>query len=109
MPMKEQLLIQLGERGWNVIRHSKELEWWAKEIWVLESLWAPRGFRVFLTFLTDPQPGSTEPFWALRASTEWPTDRNAPDEPFLLFREWEDQLPGFSQGLEELRIQASAG
>ena len=104
MAMKDELLRRLGENGWSVTRHSADLEWWVQEIWALESVWAPRGFRLHLTFLTDPQPGSTEPFWALGTCSDRPANRDeAAGEPFLLFREWVDRLPAFLSALDRQR------
>lgn len=106
--MKEQLLARLTERGWSVTRHTAELDWWAQEIWALESIWRPSGYTLFLTFLTDPQPGSTDPFWKVGTCPRWPENRNeAGEEPCLAFRGWVEALPGFIRDLDQLRATSS--
>ena len=38
---REELLSQLSEHGWRVTQEESELEWWADEMWQLESVWSP--------------------------------------------------------------------
>jgi hypothetical protein len=108
--MKEKLLSLLADRGWSVTRHSAELEWWAQEIWVLESKWAPPGYTLFLTFLVDPRPGGTDPFWAVGTCPHWPEDRYAAgQDPSICFRGWVEALPGFIRDLDQLREEFKQG
>jgi hypothetical protein len=50
------LIVKLAEHGWSVVhRERNDIDWWADEIWTVESEWAPRGLNVYLTWLVDPQ------------------------------------------------------
>ena len=52
---KSDLLAALRESGWEVMStETANLDWWADEQWVVESTWSPRGFRLVLSFLVDP-------------------------------------------------------
>src|SRR5688572_21040420 len=53
---RTELLNQLPKHGWNVVSIEEDsLEWWADEMWVLESVWSPVGSRAYVTLLVDPQ------------------------------------------------------
>ena len=70
----KELAARLERAGWRVAeRIERGLEWWAAEVWMIESVWAPNGVRAYLTFLTDPQ---YETFgsrvWALGMSDKRP-------------------------------------
>jgi hypothetical protein len=54
------LIRKLAEHGWDVTSRDRDVEWWAQEIWTVESVWAPHGFTVFLTWLIDPQKGESD-------------------------------------------------
>lgn len=46
----------LEMNGWDVEAiHTRDLEWWADEIWELKSHWTPQGATACITFLVDPQ------------------------------------------------------
>jgi hypothetical protein len=102
--VQEQLLEMLERRGWSVTRHSAELEWWADEIWAVESIWSPSGFTLYLTFLNDPQPGSQEPFLAVGTCPHWPQNMDeAGEDPYIAFYGWVQALPQFVDDLDRLR------
>jgi hypothetical protein len=84
--LQEKLLKQLELSGWSVTRQKGDQDWraWFQEIWVLESRWSPHGLALFLTFLTDPQPGNPNPFWTVGTSRKRPENRfEADGEPRL--------------------------
>ena len=51
---RTELLNQLPEHGWRVASVEENLEWWADEMWLLESEWSPVGGLAYVTFLVDP-------------------------------------------------------
>ena len=66
--------------GWDIDRVNKDdLEWWADEIWVLNSNWSPTGSVAHITFLVDPMhEGSRkkgEAVWGLGCSKAYPASR----------------------------------
>jgi hypothetical protein len=93
------LLTVLPEHGWRVARTEENLEWWADEMWLLESTWSPVGSRAYITFLVDPQfDGSRrkgEAVWAVMASLYKPTSNLQEEHEFTfsLGQGWKDQLP----------------
>jgi hypothetical protein len=69
----------LAEHGWNIAGvEDQALEWWADEIWVLESAWSPVGAQAYVTFLVDPQSPPNrkkgQDVWAVKASAVRPVD-----------------------------------
>jgi hypothetical protein len=104
-----QMLAELSERGWRVNNREREdLDWWADEIWAVESEWAPRGFAVYLTWLVDPQwDGHRQPgqaVWAVGTSLRRPASRSeAEGGPLMPIKHWPGQLAGFLAGLSALR------
>lgn len=103
MSLQDELCEQLTRRGWSVVRHTDDLEWWAREIWLLESVWAPHGFRLYVTLLSDPLPGQ-EPFYNIGTCRRWPEDRDEADgEPSMLFRGWVENLPAFLDAMDACR------
>ena len=106
------LLEHLPRFGWELVAvQDADLDWWADEVWVLESSWSPAGCRVYLTFLidlmADRERKKGQQVWAVGASFEWPTDPGLiKDRPMLyLGHHWREQLPGFLNELSELRHQ----
>jgi hypothetical protein len=101
------LLHQLSRYGWRrmEIESPFEDEWWAAEIWVVESTWSPVGLRIYMTFLVDLQGTDV---WALGAACERPRDRFAAAELFCLpgpGHGWHDQMPVLFEVLATLRDQ----
>jgi hypothetical protein len=111
MRLQDDLLLELETFGWSITRRPGERNHraWFHEIWELESRWSPRGFNLFLTFLSDPQPGNPIPFWLIGTSSESPKNSHeANGEPSLMVTpHWIDDLPQFVDGLNELRRTAA--
>ena len=93
------LLALLPEQGWQVARTEENLDWWADEMWFLESTWSPVGSRAYITFLVDPQfEGNRrkgEAVWAVMASLFKPTSYFQGEHEFIvsLGQGWKDHLP----------------
>ncbi len=105
----DRLFARLSQDGWTISIHDEGLEWWVHEVWALKSIWSPRGFLLYLTFLVDPQPGSVEPFERLHCGFNWPENRLEPgDGPSMLFPEWPENLDQFVSELNELRSSAES-
>ena len=95
----------LTNHGWAVVEVEQpfEHEWWAAEIWRIESEWSPKGVRAYLTFLVDPQGGRGD-VWAVCASTERPADRPFNSGPSMRLRNvWQEELPVFVNDLSQFR------
>jgi hypothetical protein len=116
LTQRTELAAQLPEHGWQVIGvEDSGLEWWADEIWLIESLWSPKGFRLYLTFLVDPmadgQRAEGQNVWAVGTSIERPVDRvSAQGKPLLsLGHGWRSHLTEFFAGLSGPRCDAAEG
>jgi hypothetical protein len=109
--LQNDLMKYLEQNGWAVTRHRGEQDWraWFYEIWVLESHWSPHGFNLFLTFLTDPQPGNPNPFWRIGTSFKLPENSSEADgEPSVMVTpNWINDLPQFVVSLNALRQSAT--
>lgn len=106
---RAELLSLLPEQGWRVSFLEEDLEWWADEMWLLESVWSPVGSRAYVTFLVDPQfEGSRkkgEAVWAVMASLFKPVSNLRGENEHLLNlgQGWQDNLPLFFMLLGTLR------
>lgn len=107
---QKQLIDQLQRFGWQVVtRETDNLEWWADEIWIIESSWSPQGQKFFLTFLVDPQwdghRQKNQGVWAITASRQKPNSRQeAKGDPIISLKpKWEQRLPDFIAALSSLR------
>ena len=116
LTQRAELAKQLPDHGWQVlVVEDSGLDWWADEIWLIESLWSPRGCRLYLTFLVDPmadaQRAKGQSVWGVGTSTVRPRERgSAEGQPLLsLGHGWRSQLAAFFDGLAGLRSQAGAG
>lgn len=105
---QRELINRLTHLGWEIVSQQRnDLEWWADEIWTVESVWSPHGFRVYLTFLVDPHPPSTG-VWAVGASSEWPANHwQAQDRGLAGRSTWPHDLPVLIAALSDLRAQAA--
>ena len=95
--------------GWNVaeIEQPFEDEWWSAEFWLIDSVWSPKGVRVYLTFLVDPMDGCDD-IWAVHASKERPGQRPLDDDPLMSLRHgWQKELQVFLKSLDRFRIESS--
>ena len=110
---RQELLNQLAGHGWRVASQEEELEWWADEMWRIESLWSPVGSLAYVTFLVDPQSHHErkrgEDVWAVMASIARPVSRLNVEGEFTvsLGRGWKRELPAFFEHLAFLRRQQS--
>jgi hypothetical protein len=95
----------LSSRGWTVVEVEVlfEDEWWASEIWRLESNWSPQGACAFLTFVTDPQ-GRSHDVWAVTATRQRPSRLPFDNGPTMrLLNVWQKELPKFIDELAQFR------
>ena len=119
---RTELLKRIPNQGWSVTSIEDgdfewpELEWWADEIWILQSVWSPQGCRVYLTFLVDPQAPihgrkKGEGVWAVKASLKRPRQWMWEEgEAYLtLGQGWQQMLPGFLEDVAALRNQVPEG
>jgi hypothetical protein len=106
---RTELLSQLPEHGWRVASIEEDLEWWADEMWLLESVWSPVGRRAYVTFLVDPQFDGNrkmgEAVWAVMTSPAKPMSQFQVAGEFTLSLGpgWRDRLPAFFDHLSSLR------
>lgn len=53
---KQTIREKIIENGWEITELEKaQLDWWANEMWRLESVWSPVGETAFITFLLAPE------------------------------------------------------
>ena len=110
---RTELLNHLPEYGWRVSHSEENLEWWADEMWLLESLWSPAGLRVYITFMVDPMAAPSrkkgEAVWAVNASLTKLTCPFSADREFTLSlgQGWKERLPDFFQHLSALRDRSN--
>jgi len=109
---RTELLNQLPKHGWSVVTIEEDyLEWWANEMWLLESVWSPVGSRAYLTFLVDPQAPisrkKSECVWAAKASLSKPNKWLPEEGEFTLSlgQGWKEEMPAFFEHLSVLRNQ----
>ena|SRR5215475_9152655 len=114
---RKKLLELLPRHGWEVIniedhlRDWKSSEWFIDELWEIESDWSPKGLKVWITFLVDPQTPNLierkkgQGVWAVKASLRKPPDSRIGDaEVYLSLNSgWENRLPEFFNRLSDLR------
>ena len=107
---KRQLEEGVTLSGWRIVdRVQISSEWWADEIWTIDSVWHPAGFRLFLTFLVDlMQSGPRRPGEDVSevscSSSYRGTREEATGGPTIYLRpSWEKNLPGFLCSLKEIR------
>lgn len=110
---RTELLNLLPEYGWRLAGIEENLEWWADEMWLLESAWSPVGSRAYITFLVDPQFDGNrkkgEAVWAVMASQLKPVSWLKAEHEFMfsLGQGWRDNLPAFFAQMTTLRRQIS--
>lgn len=94
----------------------ENLEWWAHEMWLLESVWSPVGSRAYVTFLVAPDAPISpydktrrkiEAIWAVMTSPNKPRGRLFVENQFTLSlgQGWEKELPAFFEHLSKIRNQ----
>ena len=108
---RTELLNRFPEHGWRIAGEEENIEWWADEMWVLESVWSPVGSRAYITLLVDPMVGPNrrkgEEVWAVMASLTKTISRLSAEGEFTLSfgQGWKERLPEFFEHLSALRSQ----
>lgn len=106
---RAELLKLLPEHGWRVALIEDNLEWWADEMWHLESVWSPVGSRAYITFLVDPMfeghRRKGEGVWGVMASPYKPVNssRGSCESVMSLGSGWKNDLPGLLGFMQTLR------
>lgn len=98
------------DSGWQIVQKLEMPEWWADEIWHLESVWSPVGLSAWITFLVDPQLDHSarrkaQYVWSVAVSAEKPNDRVQSDfiHKMSLKSGWEEDLNRFVDKLNTMR------
>ncbi|HMS39364.1 MAG TPA: hypothetical protein PKE69_04005 [Pyrinomonadaceae bacterium] len=95
----------LIENGWNITElEGGELDWWASEMWLIESVWSPIGATAYITFLFDPM--DAKEVWDVAASSKKLENRRDTASNFYLNIKssgWKKELPEFIKSVSELR------
>lgn len=100
------LVRKLTDRGWAVVQRERDVGWWADELWTVESVWAPRGFTLFVTWLVDPE--SLSGVWGVGAALERPTARHEAEATTCMsINHWPRYVPDFLKALDTLRDAAN--
>jgi hypothetical protein len=111
----------LPQYGWEVInveenlRGSTTLDWFIDELWEVESVWTPKGLKVWITFEVDPMAPNLgerkkgQGVWAVRAGLRKPTGWGTENEEVSLTLNpgWEKRLPEFFSELSDLRHEVT--
>ncbi|MDJ0944331.1 MAG: hypothetical protein QNJ30_12740 [Kiloniellales bacterium] len=75
---RNEILAALPETGWRLKERQRPDEWWADELWTLESVWRPQGRKAYLVFLVDPMWGEPRRFgqavWAVAVGETQPKE-----------------------------------
>lgn len=95
----------LIENGWKITElEGGELDWWASEMWRIESVWSPIGATAYVTFLFEPM--DAKEVWDIAASSEKLEHRNGGANCFYLNIKssgWKKNLPQFIKSISEFR------
>jgi len=107
---RDEILRVLTSHGWRSVDHDRsEPGWWADEVVVLESTWAPVGAAAYVTFVVDPmhdgQRAPGEAVWACTATRQRPATRDdLAEQPTLsLGQGWNDRLTTFVDQVNAFR------
>ena len=95
----------LSEKGLETeVLDNYDFQMWAKETWLLRSLWTKVGTTAYLSFALDPMEIRPEKefVWAVSLYTEPPL-YGVRDLFTMPLNHWENYLPDLLQTLEELR------
>ncbi len=111
LTQRDEILAELGRRGWRATNlEDLALDWWADEMWLLESEWSPRGREAYLTFLVNPMADphirrKGEQVWFAAVTRRKPLERmEASSAGFVLnLKGWKEELPKLFEYLSALR------
>lgn len=96
---------KLIENGWKITELERgELDWWANEMWLIESVWSPIGKTAYITFMLEPM--DAKEVWDIVASNEKLENRNDSANSFYLNIKssgWKKKLSEFMKSISELR------
>ena len=103
---RNELIALAAEKGWNAVRIDNfSAADWSVETWELESFWSPVGVKAFVTFPIDEQLYPERRPWAIRVSSEHPTDGPAPGKVFQTsLIQWKNDKPRFIDFLDQIRL-----
>jgi dephospho-CoA kinase len=91
---------KLIENAWKITELEKgELDWWASEMWLIESVWSPIVKTAYITFLVAPM--YEKEVWAVKVSEEKSVDRFG--ESTMSLKHLKKELPEFMKFLSEIR------
>jgi hypothetical protein len=115
-PQQTELLHRLSEAGWGLAGTEGLDQWWADEVWRVQSVWSPQTAQFFLTFLVDPQLDlhrkrkAGERVWAVLASGSLPTrwQGSEGEITFSLGHGWTERLKDFVASLSAFRHEHAA-
>lgn len=119
---RKKLLEMLPRHGWKVVTADDELrsstasDWFVDELWEVESAWSPRGLKLWVTFVVDPQTPNlperkkAQGVYAVKAARRKPTGWGieADEAGLYLNSGWEDRLPKFFDQLSAFRHRSQS-
>src|SRR5688572_15220076 len=102
---------KLQEEGWLIAERSSAYDWWADEVWTVESVWRPVGRQLWITFLVDPQHDGTrrpgERVWAVGVTESLPVGRQQVEPTAVPIRNtWSSSLDKLMTLMGRLRDKA---
>jgi hypothetical protein len=106
-----QLEKKLQQEGWLIAERSNAYDWWADEVWTVESIWRPVGQQLWITFLVDPQHdgirGPGEHVWAVGVTESPPVGRQQVEPTSVPIRNtWSSSLDELMTIIRRLRDNA---
>lgn len=110
---QQQFEAALHNNGWQIVdRATGDLEWWADEVWTIESKWRPAGLQAFVTFVVDPMgysPNRTqgEGVWSVRLTASWPSNNDAEIIAEESLKHWYKKLVELVTNLSRFRNSAT--
>ena len=101
---------KIADAGWQIVQRFEMPDWWADEIWQLESIWSPIGHSAWITFLVEPECDHAarkkgQHVWAVGVSRKKPGDRVSTDfkDTMSLNSGWQKALSNFTKNLNQIR------
>lgn len=86
--------------------------WWADELWTIESVWTPVGQRLWIAFLVDPMHDGLrrrgEHVWAVGVTKSAPSNASEVSSTAVPFRnEWESHVEELLAHIRRFREEAT--